>query len=364
MGDKPLRVIFCGTTNELVSRSWGKTNTFLLNHLKKHAFVIGTIDYSISSKLLKFLHRIYCKVFLGQQSFRDGFINFLMERRFVLKYRRLNEKPDVFIHSGRLCIPVALEKEAPHTLFVDATIMGGIRYNNLKLTRRHRKVLLRNTQKYVSRLSQIFTFNEWTEKSLTNDFYVDPAKIHNIGFGANLEPYYGKKDFTNGLILTVLRRGLETNKGLYLLLEGFKLARERKKNIRLAVVGTTLDAAEGVDYYEGFPRAKTLELFREASLFALPALFEPNGMVYPEALASKTPILGLDRLAFPEFSGYGKYGFITEPDPEKIAETIVQAMDNPGLLEKMASEGQQFAIKRYDWDNVARKALHIISSHD
>ena len=358
-----MKIIFCGTTDEIASRSWGKTNTYLLNHLQRQAQVIGTIDYSITNRFLKFLHKIYCRIFLGQQSFRDNFLNFLMERKFIAKYIKLNEKPHVFIHSGVLCIPSSLKTEAAHALFVDATIMGGIKYNNLELSKRHRRVFLRNTQKYESRLNWILTFNEWTAKSLTDDFSVNPDKIHNIGFGANLEPYKGNKDFTNGLILTVLRRGLEKNKGLYLLLEGFELARKTNRNLRLAVVGTTLDPIEGVEYYEGFPRSKTLELFREASLFALPALFEPNGMVYPEALACKTPILGLDRLAFPEFSGYGEYGFIAEPDPEKISETIIQAMDNPGLLEKKAVKGQQFAVERYNWDNVVQKALQIISSH-
>ena len=87
-------------------------------------------------------------------------------------------------------------------------------------------------------------------------------------------------------------------------------------------------------------------------------------MVYPEALSCKTPILGLNRLAFPEFAGNGKYGFIVdEPCPELIADTILEAMNEPARLEKMGTDGQKFAIERYNWDNVANKMLTIIEKY-
>ena len=35
----------------------------------------------------------------------------------------------------------------------------------------------------------------------------------------------------------------------------------------------------------------------------MPALLEPNGTTYLEALANKTPTVGLNRFAFPEFCG-------------------------------------------------------------
>ncbi len=93
----------------------------------------------------------------------------------------------------------------------------------------------------------------------------------------------------------------------------------------------------------------------------MPAIFEPNGMVFPEALSCKTPVLGLNRLAFPEFAGYGKYGFIVNPDPQEIADKILFALDNPQLLEKMGREGQEFAVGRYSWNVVVQKMLDTIN---
>ncbi|MBN2350369.1 MAG: glycosyltransferase family 4 protein [Bacteroidales bacterium] len=356
--DKKLKVIFCGNVNEAESKSWGKTNTFFLNELQRQAEVVGIIDYSIKNRIFKKIHKVYCRLFIGQYSFREPLINFLMEKNFIRQYKKTGIRPDLFIHSSGMVVPRALEFEGMHALYTDASISGGMKFNNLAYTPKYLFYFFKYFRIYAARMRYIFTFNEWTRQNLLQEFKVEENKVINIGFGANLLPYNVAKDYNNGLILTVLRRGLEKNKGLLLLLEAFKIARKKNKKLRLAVVGTTLEAIEGVEYYEGFPREKTIELFRQASLFALPALFEPNGMVYIEALASRTPVLGLNRLAFPEFCGQGKYGYIVESNPEKIAQTMVSALNDPDTLRLMGESGQQYVIKRFSWDIVVKTILN------
>ena len=90
----------------------------------------------------------------------------------------------------------------------------------------------------------------------------------------------------------------------------------------------------------------------------MPAVREPNGITYLEALASKTPVIGLDRFAYPEFSGYGKYGFIvSDYNSECLAETIFKALSKPDLLMQMGKEGQSFVRSKYDWDIVVAKMM-------
>ena len=90
---------------------------------------------------------------------------------------------------------------------------------------------------------------------------------------------------------------------------------------------------------------------RAATLFTMPALCELNGIVYLEALASQTPILGLDRLALPRrFSGNGRYGFIVKkPEVRDVAMAIVEALKDKKALQRMGAEGQKFAVERYSW---------------
>lgn len=349
-------ILFCGTLSKDEAFSWDKTNTFFYRALKKQA-VCNSIDYTNLHTVTKKIYHLLAKLWYGETLVRNPLYDLFLEVKIKHLFKKLKQNPDLVIHSSAVCVPKGFEKRGIHVMYTDATVMGAIKFNNFKPEEKTLKVFTKETIKYINRLQYVFTFNEWTKQSLIEDFNVDEKKVINVGFGANLNPYFGEKDYSNNLLLIVLRRGTEKNKGLFLLLEAFKKAHQQNPSIKLAVVGTTLEEIEGVTYYEDFPREKTIELFQQASLFVMPALFEPNGMVYIEALACKTPILGLNRLAFPEFSGNGKYGFVVEENPENIAQTILKAINEPNILKTMGETGQEYVINRFNWDSVVKKII-------
>jgi glycosyltransferase involved in cell wall biosynthesis len=95
-------------------------------------------------------------------------------------------------------------------------------------------------------------------------------------------------------------------------------------------------------------------LFHQAALFAMPALHEPWGLVYLEALASRCPVLGLDRNALEEITGGGKFGFLVkEASPAAIADTLIRAFSDSARLESMAAAGQQHCLSTYSWARTA-----------
>lgn len=59
------------------------------------------------------------------------------------------------------------------------------------------KFYLRNYDKYTqesyNQMHLIFTQNEWTKQSIIRRFGLQKDKVHNVRFGINIEPYYGKK---------------------------------------------------------------------------------------------------------------------------------------------------------------------------
>ena len=205
--------------------------------------------------------------------------------------------------------------------------------------------------------------NEWARQFYIDEYDFPADRILNVGFGINVEPFFGSKDFSRQLMLIVLRPHTEESKGLNLLLAAWPDIRAALPRAELAVVGTDLDdLPPGVTCYFNQPREKTIELMHQATLFAMPALCEPNGIVYPEALASRTPILGLDRLAFPEFAGYGQYGFVVkEPQPAFVARKVVEAFSRPDVLQQMGEDGQKFAIANYSWDRTAGLIVDAIA---
>ena len=357
-----MKLLCCGVQYSKANPSCLRTTNKIISTLEELGNDVNVLDYQLRNPFLKKLHNYYGKLFLGKVSHRDRFDSFFCERNLSKGLRKLTQKPKAILHISNLAIPETVSKQYSNYLYLDAPSFGPEIAGTHKLSSRFKKEHMAVTQKYLNRLKGVFTFNQWTADSLIDNYNIDNNKIYNIGFGAHLLPYDGEKDYTNGKILIVLRRGLEKNKGLYLLRDAFRLARKENPKLSLHVVGTTLETEDGITYYEGLGRDTTIRLFRECSLYAMPAIYEPNGMVYPEALASKTPILGLNRLAFPEFCGYGKYGYIVDNNPADIAKNLLKAFENPTRLQEMGAEGQKFVIERYNWNNVITEMLNTIKS--
>lgn len=208
---------------------------------------------------------------------------------------------------------------------------------------------------------KIFTQNEWTRKYIIESYGVAAEKVVNVGFGVNLTSYKDEKDYNRNLLLIVLRKGLEEPKGLNLLLPAFRIARQTVTDLELTVVGTDGPDEDGVTYYYNQPRATTVQLFKECVLYTMPALNEPNGITYLEALANRAPILGLDRFSVPEFAGYGKHGFYTStPSPEAVAKLIVEALQDKNRLKTMGEAGQKFVEENYTWNSVIAKMMEVM----
>lgn len=200
-------------------------------------------------------------------------------------------------------------------------------------------------------MTKIFTQNQWTKDFLVNEYSIDENKVFNVHFGVNLKPLETEKNYDENLLLIVLRKGTERLKGLDLLLEAFPLVKKVISNARLAVVGTEGPNIDGVDYYYNQPRNVTINLFERSTLYTMPALFEPNGITYLEALANKTPIVGLNRFALPEFTGYGKFGFIVDQaDKNELAKVIISALSDKDKLKQMGDDGQKYVMSNFSWD--------------
>lgn len=209
--------------------------------------------------------------------------------------------------------------------------------------------------------NKIFTQNEWTRKYIVEEYGLPEEKVINVGFGVNLIFYKEDKDYSRNLLLIVLRKGLEEPKGLNLLIPAFRIAKKNIKDLELAVVGTNGPEEDGVTYYYNQPRSTTIQLFKECVLYTMPALNEPNGITYLEALANKSPILGLERFSVPEFSDYGKYGFYTSsPTPTAVANLIIEALSDKNRLKTMGEAGQKFVEDRYTWDKVIEKMTKVM----
>ena len=344
-------------------KTWSATPLRILQHLGPHFARCATMNYQLGQPA-DFIMRATSRLFHGWNCTRNAWFQSAFERQFVKKWNELSPPPDACLHISDFCIPENLPGKTKHFIYTDSTLLGVAPYmpNSVRdgFLDRYRTL----TRRYLDRVELVFTQNEWTRQRYIAEYNFPADRIINVRFGINMTPWTERKDFSRRLMLIVLRPKLERVKGLNLLLAALPEIRRALPDVELAVVGVQLDPCPpGVTCYFNQPREKTIELMRTATLFTMPALCEPNGMVYPEALASNTPILGLDRLAFPEFAGGGKHGFIVkDADPGQCARAVLDAFSDPDRLQRMAAAGQKFVVENYHWERTARTMADAIVS--
>ncbi|HEY3284665.1 MAG TPA: glycosyltransferase family 4 protein [Armatimonadota bacterium] len=218
-----------------------------------------------------------------------------------------------------------------------------------------------------ARFDHLFTISEMARDSLIDDYGLPADRVTVVGTGrGRIEPYHGEKDYSSGIVLFACKHAFD-QKGGPLLLEGFRLAQRRLPGLSLVVVGpkeleARVAGVPGVRVTGFLPWEELQELFHTASLFAMPAPYEPWGLVYLEALACRTPLLGLNRNAMPELTGQGRFGFLVdEPTPQAVADGLVCALADPGRLEEMGRLGQEHCLATYSWERTAGAILSTLS---
>ncbi len=179
----------------------------------------------------------------------------------------------------------------------------------------------------------------------------------------------GEKSYSSRTTLFVAKDRFEEKGGL-LLLEGFRLAQASDSRLKLIVVAPeqyreVAQSVPGVTFKTALPWDELEMLFNEASLFAMPAIYEPWGLVYVEALACRTPVLGMNRNSLPELTQNGAYGFLLdEATPSCVAEKLLDAYSSIDRLAAMGSRGQKYVRSRYGWDLTAERITGVLVESD
>lgn len=212
----------------------------------------------------------------------------------------------------------------------------------------------------------IFSISEYVKADLVNHYGIAEHKITVVGTGrGNLKPFVGHKDYSSGKVLFVAKNRF-VEKGGLLLLDAFRIAKAKNPSLSLTIVGgdELRPHAQGIEDVEvtGFISWEQLQAhFDTAVLYAMPALYEPWGLVYLEALASAMAVLGLNRNALPEITQGGRYGYLVdEPRAESVAQAILGAFDSVEQLRTKAVQGQAYCLHRYRWESCVQEIDRVL----
>ena len=268
------------------------------------------------------------------------------------------------LHTGTLDLPAFdLLPGVKHYLYCDQTWDLSMRYRTDAAAYGPRALeeFERLEAESLRGLEHVFTFAQCVRANLIAHYGLAPGQVSAVGCGmGRIEPFFGEKSYASPQLLFVAKH-LFRAKGGPLAVEAFRIALARRPDLRLTVVADPASRRlvprhPRITFHSRLPWPDLQALYRAATLLVQPMLNDPWGQVYLEALASRTPVLGLDRNGLPEIVADGRYGFlVARPDPALIADTIIDAVANPERLARVGQAGQTHVLAAYSWDSVAAR---------
>lgn len=115
-----------------------------------------------------------------------------------------------------------------------------------------------------------------------------------------------------------------------------------------------------VTYLGQVNQAKLIEWYQKASIFVLPSLFEPFGIVILEALSCETPVVSTYAGGVPEIVRNGENGILVPVNnPLKLAEAINYLLENKDVRVKFGKAGREWVIKNFSLEASVNKLYKI-----
>jgi glycosyltransferase involved in cell wall biosynthesis len=214
----------------------------------------------------------------------------------------------------------------------------------------------------------IFPMSRWLADSFMNDFGIHSSKILPVGAGINL-PYLRNSEGKTYDAPNILFIGKDfKRKGGDQLLEAFNIVRKEIRDASLTLIGPDLrNLPDGVSC-RGFVSKEDsqgvealLNEYSKASVFVMPSLYEPFGIVFAEAMAHRLPCIGTNICAMPEIINHGVSGLLVPPgNISALATSIISLLKDPELCREMGQNSYIRYLKDYTWDSVAAKISQTI----
>jgi len=167
---------------------------------------------------------------------------------------------------------------------------------------------------------------------------------------------------------------LSPSKGILDLIEIWKNVCGALPGAKLAVIGggseETKNALLGkikdysldknIDLLGFLEDEKAHSILKSGKVFLFPSHEEGWGIAIAEAMACELPVVSWNLPIYGEI--FEKYILqIEENDIKHFAKKVIELLKNGDLAKETGQDGQNY-IKKYSWDDVARKELEIIRS--
>jgi len=221
---------------------------------------------------------------------------------------------------------------------------------------------------------------------------LDPARVHVVGNGVDAEAYRPIEDpdvvrnlgvapdrpyalfvgrITRQKGVTHLLAAAEklTPEAGLVLCAGAADTPEERQQVAEAVEALQARRDGVVWIEEMLPREKLVPLITGATVFVVPSVYEPLGIVNLEAAACGTAVVASDVGGIPEVVDDGRTGLLVHYDPDDVAafetglaDRIGELIAAPDRAAAMGAAGRERVLSEFGWSAIAQQTVEVYSA--
>ena len=260
----------------------------------------------------------------------------------------------------------------PYAMFIDTTVaLTAAGWPPFAPSRTDQIWSVSADKEQLRAAAHVFTAGRHVAEHLVGDYGIPADRVTPIGFGLEYPPSAipARSPSAQPTILFV-GHDFERQGG-DVLLEAFTRVRSVIPDARLLLVGPGEcfpERAVGITPLgEVNDRRLLSELYRSATIFCLPARFEPYPHAMLEAMAHGLPCVATRVGAMSEILHDGQLGLLVDPgDVQGLADTLTSLLHDRGLQETLSRRARRAVEAQQNWDAVAdrlvRRLLHAVAS--
>ncbi len=252
----------------------------------------------------------------------------------------------------------------PHFIYTDHTHLENLKYPAWTAATPLSRDWAELERSAYHNASMVFTMSANISQSLVQVYGCSAESVECVYAGSNVSAT-ARETGDDGRFRgkNILFVGVDwERKGGPVLLEAFRSLKHRHPDATLTVVGCTPSIHQhGVRVIGRVPLSEVASYYRTASIFCLPTLNEPFGLVFLEAFSYGLPIIATRIGAIAEIVQHGESGYLVAPkNAVELADRLNSLLDDPALCARLGSHGRDWVGGRYSWDATgARIASHI-----
>jgi glycosyltransferase involved in cell wall biosynthesis len=221
-------------------------------------------------------------------------------------------------------------------------------------------------QRLYDETDVIFTMSTWLREIFLDSFDQPPEKVVTVGAGTDLVPPIAELERAWDPPRFLFAGREWERKGGPELLRAWRAVHAARPDAQLDIVGpreVQEPLPPGVVLHGRIDRStpegeqEYLDVYRRATAFVLPSLYEPFGIVFLEAMAWGLPCVVANRCAMPEIVDDGTTGRVVDPtDRDALAGALLELTD-PAVAHRMGDAARRRMEERFTWDAVAERML-------